>query len=176
MKPQKVLLDTIFLCSAMGWGEVRRLSWVYIIYSNKVKWSRMHLIYPRKSPCMFSESHYIPQIPRLFRKRTRSIYIKLSWQIFFFRNCYVRLTLSLKLLWATIYTFDNKNNLNYHDIMKLALCQKRRVINKLFLCLLLPYLCNYIFLNEIILKKVFFFSFSFSYFRFWVGARDNVSL
>ena len=95
---------------------------------------------------------------------------------YFFRNYYVWLTLSLKLLWATFYTIDIKNNLNYHNIMKLPLCQKRRVVNKLFLCLLLPYLCNYIFLNDVILKKVFFFSFSFFYFRFWVGARNNVSL
>ena len=136
----------------------------------------MHLIYPGKSPCMFSESHYIPQIPRLFRKRQDPFISQLSWQILFFRNCHVWLTLSLKLLWATFYTFDNKNNLNYHNIMKLPLCQKRRVVKKLFLCLLLPYLCNYILLNDVILKKVFLFSFSFFYFRFWVGARDNVSL
>ena len=65
------------------------------------------------------------------------------------------LRISLELLWATYYTFDNKNNLNDYNIMKLSLCQKRRVVNKLFLCLLLPYLCNYIFPNEVILKEVF---------------------
>ena len=59
----------------------------------------------------------------------------------------------------------NKNNLNDYNIMKLSLCQKRRVVNKLFLSLLLPYLCNYIFPNDVILKEVFFFSFSFFYFR-----------
>ena len=78
------------------------------------------------------------------------------------------LRISLELLSATYYTFDNKNNLNDYNIMKLSLCQKRRVVNKLFLCLLLPYLCNYIFPNEVILKEVFFFSFSFFYFRFSV--------
>ena len=92
---------------------------------------------------------------------------------YFFRNCYVWLTLSLKLLWATFYTFDNKNNLNYHNIMKLPLCQKRRVVNKSFLFTsLLPLQSHF----PQWLKKVFFFSFSFFYFRFWVGARNNVSL
>ena len=85
------------------------------------------------------------------------------------------LRISLELLWATYYTFDNKNNFNDYNIMKLSLCQKRRVVNKLFLCLLLPYLCNYIFPNDVILKEVFSFSFSFFYFRFSVWARKNVS-
>ena len=85
------------------------------------------------------------------------------------------LRISLELLWATYYTFDNKNKLNDYNIMKLSFCQKRRVVNKLFLCLLLPYLCNYISPNEVILKEVFFFSFSFFYFRFSVWARKNVS-
>ena len=71
------------------------------------------------------------------------------------------LRISLELLWATYYTFDNKNNLNDYNIMKLSLCQKRRVVNKLFLCLLLSYLCNHIFLNDVIFKKVFFLQFFF---------------
>ena len=33
---------------------------------------------------------------------------------------------------------------------------EKRLGNKLFLCLLLAYLCNYIFLNDVLLKKVFF--------------------
>ena len=168
MKPRKVL-STIFLFSA---DELRGSLKIDLSLNNIPN----NLIYLGKSPLRFSESHYYLRFQGCSENDKIHLYHNYHDKYYFFRNCYVWLTLSLKLLWATFYTFDNKNNLNYHNIMKLPLCQKRRVVNKLFLCLLLPYLCNYIFLNDVILKKVFFFSFSFFYFRFWVGARNNVSL
>ena len=168
MKPQKVL-GTIFLFSADGLRGSLKIDLSLKNIPN-------NLIYLGKSPLKFSESHYYLRFQGCSENDKIHLYHNYHDKYYFFRNCYVWLTLSLKLLWATFYTFDNKNNLNYHDIMKLPLCQRKGLeINYFYVYFSLTFAITFS-LMTYFLRRFFFFRFSFFYFRFWLGARKNVSL